>query len=149
MDDTTTLKEVKDHLNANINKGCKCPACAQEVRLYPRAMNSIMARFLIALFRAPKTPEGWVDVRTLDFKGGDYAKARYWGLCEVKANKDPRKRTSGLWRLTAKGTDFIHDRVRVPSHALVYNKKCHGLTGGDIDIRRALGTDFDYEKLMA
>jgi hypothetical protein len=147
MDSQTTLKQIKDFLHAHIDEGCKCPACGQEVKKYRRALNAQMAWFLIALFRAPKR-DGWVDIRTLDVRGGDYAKTLYWGLVELRGNIDPTRRTSGLWRLTQKGLLFVHDQVRVPRHALVYNGRCLGFSNQDIGIRQALGQKFDYQRLM-
>jgi len=148
MDSQATLKQIKDFLRAHIDEGCKCPGCGQEVKKYRRVLGVQMARFLIALYRAPKLPDGWIDIRTLDVRGGDYAKTLYWGLVELRGNVDPKKRKSGFWRLTPKGLLFIHDQVRVPKYALVYNHRCLGFSNQDTGIRQALGQKFSYEKLM-
>lgn len=142
-----SIAEAKQFLRENIEEGCKCPCCGQEVKLYKRVLNAQMAWFLIALHRAPRLDGNWVDIKALDVRGGDYAKTRYWGLVEVK--DDPTKRSSGLWRLTQKGLKFVHDQVRVPRHVLVYNGECRGFSDQDIGIRQALGAGFDYSELMS
>ena len=139
----TTIKEGRAFLKQHLRDGCKCPCCGQEVKLYRRALSVAMARFLIALYRAPSLDDNWVDIKNLDVRGGDYAKTRYWGLVEIRDD------SSGLWRLTQKGLKFVHDQVRVPRHALVYDGKCTGFSDQDIGIRQALGAGYDYTELMS
>ena len=84
--------------------------------------------------------------------GGDYAKLRYWDLIEKSPkNPDPKKRSSGLWKLTELGRDFAHNRTTV-SVACYYGHPEGGVLGFEpeqVNIVDALGKYFDYEKLMA
>ena len=47
-------EDTKRFLRANYEKGCRCPACDQHVKLYKRALSSGMARALILISRGPK-----------------------------------------------------------------------------------------------
>lgn len=59
-------------------------------------------------------------------------------------------RTSGFWRPTHLGIAFVAARVRVPSHALVFNRTVIGWQGRvDWSIQEALGKDFDYETMVS
>jgi hypothetical protein len=143
-------EDTKAFLRANYEKGCRCPACDQHVKLYKRPLGAGMARSLILISKGPKIDAGgWVDIKSIDVRGGDYAKLRYWGLIEQRANDDEKKKDSGLWRVTQKGLKFINDQVRVPSHAHVYNDKVRAFSDVDVNIRQALGKSFDYSELMA
>jgi hypothetical protein len=104
-----------------------------------------MARALIAMTHMPKSAEGWVDVKSLPVRGGDYAKLRYWGLIEPRVVEG---KMTGYWRLTVKGTRFVADRERVPKYARVYDGKLRALEGEEISIRQSLGNRFNYDKLM-
>lgn len=135
-------EDIKQFLLDNYEKGCECPACGQNVRLYKRPLNAAMARALILISKAPKANDaGWVDIKSVDVRGGDYAKLRYWELLEAG---EP-----GLWRVTQKGLKFISDQIRVPSHAHVYNDRVRGWSDEDVNIRQALGEAHDYTQLMS
>lgn len=84
--------------------------------------------------------------------GGDYAKLRYWDLIDKSPkNPNPKKRSSGLWRLTESGREFAYDRATV-STVCYYGHPEGGVLGFEPDqtnIITVLGKHFDYEKLMA
>jgi hypothetical protein len=84
--------------------------------------------------------------------GGDYAKLRYWDLIEKSPlSANPKKKSSGLWRLTRLGRDFAYDRTTV-SAICYYGHPQEGVLGFEPDqtnIITVLGKNFDYEKLMA
>ena len=143
-------EDTKAFLRANYEKGCRCPACDQHVKLYKRPLGAGMARSLILISKGPKIgASGWVDIKSIDVRGGDYAKLRYWGLLEQRPNADPKTKDSGVWRVTQKGLKFINDQIRVPSHAHVYNDKVRAFSDVDVNIRQALGKAFDYSQLMS
>ena len=164
-DDTTTLGEVRAWLRARVlgdRKPETCPACQQRVEVYSRAIHSAMARFLLALYRAPSelvTADRWVHGPTLArarpawriSEGGDNAKLRYWGLVELATGRRPDgSPRTGYMRITAAGQEFARDELRVPRKALIYDEKF--LRWDDatdlIGIRDALGVKFDYDQLM-
>ena len=82
--------------------------------------------------------------------GGDYAKLRFWGLIEAMPNDNPLKRSSGMWRLTTLGREFVFGRTTV-SAVCYYRHPEGGILGfepGQIDIATALGKNFSYPSLM-
>lgn len=130
-------------------KGVHCECCGRPASLFKRALNKDMARFLCLL--AVRTRAAgkfvWIDVQKIDVRGGDYAKLRYWGLIEQKPNEDSAKRTSGFWRLTQKGLDFVDLKIGVPSHALVVSG---GMLVGFVDSTVYINDvpNFNYAELM-
>jgi hypothetical protein len=164
-DDATTLGEVRAWLRARVlgeRKPETCPACQQRVQVYSRTIHSAMARFLLALYRAPSelvTADRWVHAPSLGrarpawriAEGGDNAKLRYWGLIECATGPRPDGSAhTGYMRITPAGQAFARDELRVPKRALLYDDKF--LRWEDdtvlIGIRDALGTKFDYDQLM-
>jgi hypothetical protein len=88
----------------------------------------------------------------LDRIAGDHAKLRYWGLIEESREVVPdHGRTSGWWRITELGEQFVKCEVDVPRHALIYDGRLLRLDAdqGRITIRTALGKRFDYQTLMS
>lgn len=149
-----TIQEAKDFLRKSVddNKGVSCPCCGQLVKVYRRKLTSSMARALIAMYSYQATgPWEAVHVTNFDlpaFRGGDWAKTRLWGLSEEIPNKDTKKRTSGYWRLTEKGRQFVRGEISIPSHKIIYNGKMIGESEEKISIKQALGNKFDYQELM-
>lgn len=172
-----TIADGKDWLRVHAKKGARCPCCTQYVKIYKRPLGAPMARWLIWLVRTweqldktrygstprfgfdRKFEEGnsrgvWIDIRNSPVRGGDYAKLVHWGLVENKAdvvkkdNGAKDTRDSGLWRPTYKGIDFVHRRIEVPSHVLLYDNRKIGEEDKLIDISEALGKKHSYRELM-
>lgn len=133
-------------------KGTECPCCGQFVKVYRRTINSTMARQLITAHGMHA--EGWFhtrDVVLADSAGaGDFSKLECWGLIyrQPHVQGEEGKRTSGMWKITDKGRDFIAGRVTVPQYAYIYNGNLLELGGVDIHIEHALGKKFDYREIM-
>jgi hypothetical protein len=51
--------------------------------------------------------------------------------------------------VTRLGARFVRGEIRIAKYARVYNGRCLGLEGEPVDIRDALGTQFNYSELMA
>ena len=97
------------------------------------------------LFRSYKSTNSgqWIhisNVKNAAFK--EYSKLKFWGLIE------PNSKVAGEWRLTDLGRDFVEGRAKVKSHVGLYDRKCLGLTGLDIDITWSLGEAFNFNELM-
>ena len=145
-----TLKEIKDYLRDNVNEGCRCPACNQMVKLYKRKIYTTQARALILLSRLQVKSE-WVHVREIMKRiniTGDFAKMSYWGLIEEQRSDLKEKRTSGNWKITEKGINFVRNETSIPSHVLIYNGKKIGFSETDINIIEVLGKKFNYYELL-
>lgn len=150
-----TLDEARDFVFAHWEDGAQCPCCDQQVKLYKRPLNSTMARGLIWLVQQAGTNRDWVEVsqdgpKWLVKAGGEFAKLYHWGLIEEmpKDPKDTSKRTSGIWRPTFKGVQFVMLRIKVPKRVFLYNNEVQGWDDEQVNIIDALGKKFDYQELM-
>jgi hypothetical protein len=146
-----TLKRARTIFSYLVRSGeaVECPACERPDRLYSRAMTGTMARAMIALWR--KSGDGYAKMTDVlhgaDIRGGDYAKAKHWGLIE-QAALAPGQNMSGQWRLTPAGVDFVLGATQVRSHAVVWRDNVTEFGGELVWIRDVLGVDFDYDELM-
>lgn len=151
--EVTTLPNAKKYLEQNYEKGCECPACCQMVKLYKRPLNAPMAAGLISLYK--KGNGNFMHITDIldglkgSNGGGDFAKLRYWGFIEEEANDDSAKRTSGSWKITPRGKEFVENKMKVPSHVHLYNGKRRGFAQETVvSVISALGKHFDYAELM-
>jgi len=150
----TMLKEAQTYIQENRNKGTQCPCCDQFAKVYKRTITSTMARWLIELVRNyEKNPEfqSVASSWSLDINRGtgDCAKLLYWGLVERKPlEPNSQKKSSGYWRPTQRGMDFVYDNLKVEKYARIYNKDLLGFTGNLISIKDSLKSHFDYNELM-
>lgn len=149
-----THQEAKQYLRANFKKGCKCPTCGQRVQLYNY---KLFASSAFALIRLSKLKGEWHHIK--DFaeatattpRAPHFAELRFWGMVEpMPLNEDPKKKSSGFWRITDKGRMFVSGMLEVQSRILVYNNNFVGFASNSelITIKQALGNQFDYEELM-
>lgn len=149
-----TIEEAKQHLRKNWEKGTECPCCGQFVKRYKRKLNSSMAEGLIVMYKSHKetSDHEWIHVTSFDlnaFRGGDWAKVRYWDLATEKPHEgDTSKRTSGWWKLTIKGFLFVEKKLTLPKYILLYNDKFLDFEGKNINIEESLGYKFNYQELM-
>lgn len=168
---TTSLADARDWMRQHVVRyGAVCPCCEQFAKVYRRKLNSQMARAMIAIYRSTQ-PGEWIDVPALlvalaadprwhlstVVRGGDWAKARWFGLIEQQQTIDDsvgpkskqRFKLSRLYRLTPMGRQFVERAIRVPSVVVIYNDRPLRLdTSEAVDIVDALGRHFDYSELM-
>jgi hypothetical protein len=150
----STIAEARIAMNEGLDKGTTCPCCERYIKRYRRKLNAGMAIFLVQLYRLSGDQSPWVhalDVYRLNNRRlqGDYGKLRFWQLIELHPNNDPNKTSSGMYRLTAKGRDFVEKRCEVPAHAFVLNNECEKFSDQMISIEGALGTKFDLLDLLS
>lgn len=165
---TCTLEEAKAWLRTRFFEGAECPCCAQNVKLYKRALHGGMAASLIAFAKVTQatTPkDGWLKVpddfvqttKLVTVLGNrEYNKLRYWGLLEGQGPEQALESDapySGMWRITELGFQFVRGEVKLPKNVFVYNKQQlkppAGTVVEEIDIKQALGQKFNYDELMA
>ncbi len=153
--DPVTLEEAKAELRKVAAKGGRCPCCNQFVKVYRRKLNSGMAKALIKfyLFECQGERGRWIHWREasghIEQFCAEYSKLAYWGLLEPMPHIEGEKKSSGMWRVTEAGRDWVNVETRVPSHALIYDGKLIRLEGEGITIITVLSNKFDYFELMA
>lgn len=140
-----TMEKARD-------KGCSCPVCGQFVKVYKRPITSTMARQLIRAYHSYGAGP-WFHAKNVIMGGsstGDFAKFEYWGMIQ-RQNQQPgtdNKKTSGLWRITPSGEQFVLRQITAPKYAVIYNAQLLELAGDEVTIADALGTSFNYNELM-
>lgn len=133
-------------------KDCHCTTCGRYAKIYKRRIHKGMARALIALYRAGGDVD-YVHVSNFcNFKTGfDIPLTRHWGLVQLESlpPEAKKKKTSGRWRLTPAGMDFVLNKTTVQKFIFIFNDTLLGRDGEEISIRDALGKEFNYGELMA
>jgi len=148
-----TIKEAKEFLRANYDRGVTCPCCGQYVKLYKRKLNSGMAVALIRMYSHARLD--WVNVK--DFlrqhkyrNNHDWTLLRFWGIIEEDNQEGPEgAKSAGHWRITPKGHNFVLNRIRVPKRVSLYNNQFRGFDEETTSIVEALGDHFNYHELMS
>lgn len=147
------MSEAREFIKVHAydTKGTHCPCCKNFVKSYRRPLNHDMARFVIMLVRVFERTGDWVDITSFNFRGGDYAKAEFWGLVEHKPNTDdPEKKESGMWKPTKLGQKVAYKLESIPKYAhLNWNGEFEGHSGPNIFIDQALKKKFNYAELMS
>jgi len=159
-----TVEDAKKFLRENYVDGCECPTCGQYVKLYDYKLFATSALALIRLYNQTKetkrldpSHDGFFHISKYAEATKEYARAphfaelRFWGMIEPAVNNDTTKKSSGYWRITPIGEQFVKGRSTVKSRILVFNNKFQGFSdkSEDITIRQALGNKFDYLELIA
>lgn len=157
-----TLNEARGFVQEHRKKGITCPCCDQYVKIYKRKLNSEMALFLIGLYRLTKLSE-LTETGITYFKhtrvfeemkiknsNRNYSLMKHFGLIvEMEPNKNPKVRTSGFWKITQKGKYLVEGHITVEDSVTLLNNINLGYSQERIDIKRMLGTHFNYEELMS
>lgn len=141
---------------SEMEKGHTCVTCGQRVKIYKRTLYDRMARGLAWLYKAHRLMPGkdcfhhQEDLKIDQRTAGDFAKLKHWGFMEeAKKGMDEDKRTSGRWRITEKGIQFIQGEITVPKYVKLYNKAIYGFEGPEITVFDVLGEKFSYKALIA
>jgi len=129
----------------------RCTVCDQHVKEYRKSLSSNSARFLFSLVSISKTKkDGWVHYSDCIYHSRNYPEVAYWGLAHTKSDESKQKKTSGYWKPTQLGIDFVKNKnVTIPKYVHIYNGKITKIDDSTkVSILDALGTKFDYSELM-
>jgi predicted transcriptional regulator len=133
-------------------EGQRCTCCDQYVKVYKRSLNSVTCQQLIKLYRLGGSEKYIHSSHIATSTGtGDFSKARFFGLLKEQPNeKNKDKKTSGYWKLTPKGVDFIMNKIQIPKYVIVYNNRALGFDDEKTqDITDCLKSgNFSYYELM-
>jgi len=149
------LRQAILDLRAEVEDGVSCQCCGKLCKVYKRKLHYEMAAFLVAMVRVHGVTGDWVDIRKLRIRGkpyqrGDYAYLQHWGFLKHKPNDtDSSVRDSGFWMPTKKGIMFVKNQISAVSHVHTYNNRVVGQSKKLVSIRKALGSKFSLEELMA
>jgi hypothetical protein len=149
----TMLNESIDWVKENKTDGCICPCCTQIAKVYKRKLNSGMAYELIQLYRISKirNVEYLHHTQFARVTGGEISKLLYWGLVEemTKPTDEKKKsKTSGYWKITPKGVEFVTFCISIPKHIFIFDAKLLAFSDETTTIVDALGSNFNYQELI-
>jgi len=153
-----SLARAREILFDGYEDGSRCLLCNQYVKLYKRKLTSAMAYALILLDKKNRRePNRWVHMEDYlkSLPGipssirGDFAKLRFWGLIvQQQGEREDKSDRVGMYKITEKGIDFVHNRIKVSKQVFIYNNDVKGFSPGEINIRESLGQKFRYDELM-
>lgn len=149
------LKQESQRLKDARKHGEKCSVCNQLAKEYKVRFSVNMAVFLRSLVinflqNTSEGGNGWIHYKECQFSSRNYPYVAHWGLAHTRPDPAGKKRTSGEWRPTQKGIDFIFNRIKVPLYVYTYNGEATGFDNqNEIGISEAFGGDeFDLSELM-
>jgi hypothetical protein len=137
-----------------------CPCCEHISRIYRRhiAPNGLMA-LAFMVHKNVKWRDGKVnDEKEIPFMhvrelpktfllSQEFTKLVHWGLTESARNTNTKKHTSGLWRPTIQGANFVRGYFPVRSHIVMYRRRFLRYEGELVYFNNVVDR-FDYEKMM-
>lgn len=147
-----TVAEVRAWIAKNAERGVRCPCCHGYCKVYPIHFVSQMAYTLIWMVRVFERNQRWINIPKEAPKNiiGSrcYDKLTLWGLVEIKENTNTKKRTSGIWRPTQKGIDFVHRKITVSAVTYEYRGMIITASARQVDVVETLKKKWDYQELM-
>lgn len=128
------------------NGSVVCPCCDRKAYLYKRRINRGMCEALLRLYRLPGE---WHHISTFDPKRSDFPVLQHWDLIESRgdAPDDDHAKSSGYWRLTARGCAFAQDALEVRTYVILYDGIPQGFELPLTTISKVVG-EFHYRELM-
>lgn len=160
MPDHATLGEAREALRKLFADGTRCPLCRQFVMRYKRTITSPSAYGLILFYwyfrRHDHDPwlhaqNYFAECKARAARGGDFSKLRHWGLIKpMRGERADGSKRVGFYAITDLGNAFVERRIKIPKSVFIYNGEAlKGPEEADlISIDDALGTKFDYNRLM-
>ena len=131
-------------------KGAFCPCCDKWAKIAPRPLNKKMVSGLYWIFENSKAGH-YINVAATGprwlVSSNQHTTLKHWGLLESKANKDPKKKCSGWWRVTKYGRQVLFGEP-IEKFAIIYNDKCYGHKEPMVTLDEIID-NFDYEEIMA
>ncbi len=164
--DSMTLGEARTLLRQAVAKQLvTCPCCGGPAKVYERALYHAHVRALIRLFWLDRREPGSDHpVNTFVNITKHFSIMKFWGLVtdlathEVVDDKAKTgdtvadtgaKRSSGRWRITAMGRDFVLGTISVPASITFYQGAVLAYSEEKVTINQVLTTTFNYRDLMA
>lgn len=160
---TSTLSDAKAVFMDKLERleGASCPCCDRYAQKYRKQPTSTSMACLIIFDRfVGGDISNFRHISELNrhnplFGGldGAWALLSKWGFIQEKPRVDkyigPGGKTSGFWRLTAKGRQFVNREIKAPRYVLVFNSEILGWSREQWSADDFLKHKFSYAELMA
>lgn len=155
---------IKNQINANDGTGQKfeqwCACCGQKVVAYRHKVTWAQACALTILVDLYEEDPGHHHITNIkrvtrkrtrepDLILSHFSVMAKWDLIEDQPNIDkPDQRTSGMWKPTQAGIDYVYNRITIPKYLWVYNNRIQRETGGQIGIDRSVQEQFSWLEMQ-
>ena len=138
---------------ADLEQGLDCPCCERFIKVYTRRLSEGMARWLVWLYFVwcESDDDGWDTTPPKKLRlwfGGDYHKLKHWGFVEQRTNTDKKKKTSGVWRITQWGRDFVDGTMAAPAYVRLLTDERVRFSDENVLFHQLYGTHFDIREVM-
>lgn len=132
-----------------------CPCCERRARINRLRVHSTLALMLSRLYYMAKRefndPQAWMHIESFKPKhrtGNDFSIVKHWGLAESRrAGEGEDKISSGMWRLTPDGVNFVEGHTFIDKYACVLDDRVISYGGGMVSMEDALNGKFSYAEL--
>lgn len=151
------LKDMKDYVESNVNRGVICPCCENLVKVRKETMIARIAKAMVLMYKYTmerKPEDGWIHLSSVFLKeyrqdsyGLSTTKAKYFGLIEPKRNLNGSK-VNGVWRLTDRGKEFVKGKITVPKSVIIFRDEIYGYSEKVFRIEDAFGEMFSLDEVM-
>lgn len=143
----TADKKMLENFNHNFD-GFDCPTCKRMVQIYKRTLHKSIILQLVNLLNAGGDKKYiHSDKFITGTVGKDFAISKHWDLIVQEPTEDRRRKTSGKWKLTPLGVDFLLSRSAIHKYTYLFNDKIIGTSESVVFIKDCLGKTFDYSKI--
>lgn len=159
-----TLEEARREMMSQIDEGTECPCCGRHNQRYKNNLTAEIVASLCWLVeyhcRGRDNKEWYPGIEFVDvaakaprfvLKFRKVSKLAYWGLVEgdeKRSEEEEIKKTSGRWRATRAGFDFVNKKITVAKFVLVLNSVVQSHSDEQVGILEAMRSKFSYDKLM-
>ena len=146
------------HFNYNgtwLKNGEVCPHCFRKVTANATRLSKPHAIALINMYKNGQDQYHYYN--DVQVRGNNsMSKLKYYGLISKQKNEDPRVKSSGMYRLTHKGIEFILGNITIPEKVFIYNDTVLGFSeehikiydiSGQFDLRETIVTDHEMDQL--
>lgn len=141
-----------DYLKVLQGDGGHCPCCKRFGKYNGFTITHKNAQALVWIYQSAAV-DGWVNTAKnapREFmRAKTFTNMRYWGLIEAHPNDRKEVKGSGYWRITQKGVDYIHGKMRLPKKVFIYNRKLVGYGEQQVYFKECFKEYFNLEEAMS
>lgn len=157
MNDQPSLFDQRqnDEFKNKLNNGGKlsCPCCGRYAQIYKRKISHSMVLSMAKCYCIQRQE----DNDFIQFKrftpgaANGFHDLKYFGLIEAKMHdkdNEQNKRTSGYWRVTTRGINFLQGILSIEKYAYIFDDTLLRVSDKCVTVHECLETGFNYKELM-
>lgn len=146
----TTLSEAQNYVNERKHDGVICPCCTQLYKVWRKKPISTAIAALCKLVQLQSIKEDYYHLDNFNIvpKDRNFSQLINWGLMTPMQSDDLTKRSSGYWKATDKGKEFVQQKIAIPKYVFTLNNKVIGFSEQQINVQDALSKKFSYTELF-